>query len=252
MGTRADALLAAALAERLGEVRRRIEGARRRGTHAAESVALVAVTKSVDLSWIRALAAAGATDVGENRVQAARERRPKVPEPLVWHGIGHLQRNKAQDAVSVFDVFHALDSLRLAQRLEEILVRRGGPPWPVYLEVNTSGEAQKQGVPAEEAATLLQAVSALPHLRVLGFMTMGPLGGTEAEVRASFRTLRAVRDDALRRGLGLQPASGLSMGMSDDFEWAVEEGATVVRLGRVLFEGVAPAPGARRPGEVRA
>jgi uncharacterized pyridoxal phosphate-containing UPF0001 family protein len=83
-------------------------------------------------------------------------------------------------------------------------------------------------------------------------MTMAPLGGTEAEVRATFRTLRDVRDEALRRGLGLQPASGLSMGMSDDFEWAVEEGATVVRLGRVLFEGVAPAPGARRPGEVRA
>jgi pyridoxal phosphate enzyme (YggS family) len=247
-----DAPLVAALAERLAGVRERIEAARRRGAGAGESVALVAVTNSVSPAWITALGHAGVEDVGENRVQAALARRSKVPGTLRWHGIGHLQRNKAADAVSVFDVFHALDSVRLAERLEEVLAAREAAPWPVYLQVNASGEAQKEGVPPDQAHALLERASRLPHLRVLGWMTMAPLGGTEAEVRATFRTLRDVRDEALRRVLGLQPASGLSMGMSDDFEWAVEEGATVVRLGRVLFEGVAPAPGARRPGEVRA
>jgi pyridoxal phosphate enzyme (YggS family) len=230
----------------LGSIRRRIEAARAGSPTSSPSVALLVVTKGAPSEAFPLLRSAGVRDVAESRVQAAEARREAVGEPggdLVWHGVGHVQRNKAARATEVFDVFHALDSPALAGRLEEALSRRGRT-WPVHLQVNAASDPRKGGVGVEEALGFLEAATALPHLDVVGWMTMGALG---EDPRAAFHALREVRDEAVRRGLGRRPPSALSMGMSDDFETAVEEGATVVRIGSAVFEGVFPAEGAR-PG----
>jgi pyridoxal phosphate enzyme (YggS family) len=170
-------------------------------------------------------------------VAAAVERRPHAPPGLTWHGIGHLQRNKAARAVDLFDVFHALDSDRLAEKLESVLVSRGRR-WPVYIEVNAALDPAKCGIPPEEALAFVKDVAHQSHLEVRGFMTMAAYGADEATARSTFRTLREIRDEAVRAGVGTEPPAELSMGMTDDFEWAVEEGATVVRVGRAIFEGL--------------
>ncbi len=217
----------------------RIEAARGRGGHAADAVQLLVVTKSQPASIFAPLAAAGVTDIGENRIQSASERRPLAPGGLRWHGIGSLQRNKARTALATFDVFHALDGLRLAERLESLLAEGASSRvWPVYLQVNTADDPDKGGVAPDEALSTLERLAACPHLQVLGFMTMGRRAATDADLRATFCTLREIRDEAVRRGRGSVPPSGLSMGMSDDFELAVEEGATVVRVGRAVFRDV--------------
>ncbi|MDJ0975369.1 MAG: YggS family pyridoxal phosphate-dependent enzyme [Planctomycetota bacterium] len=215
----------------------RIERARERSEHAAEAVELLVVTKSAPTWLFQPLFEAGVRAVGENRVQSAAERRPEGPADWVWHGIGHLQRNKARRATEAFDVFHALDSVRLARHLGRILEERDRV-WPVYLQVNAAGDDAKGGASPDGALAFLKEVSAIPHLRVLGFMTMARLGGSKADVRSTFRTLRHVRDEALRLGVGREPPCALSMGMTDDFDLAVEEGATIVRVGRAVFQGV--------------
>ena len=227
------------VARNVAAVRERIEAARGRGAHAAPAVRLVAVTNSASTACYAPLARAGVRDLGENRVQDAAWRKPDAPPGLTWHGIGHLQRNKIAQAVATFDVFHALDSLRLADALEAHLADRGRR-WPVFVQVNASGEGQKGGFAPEEALGVLeQVLQRHPHLEPVGWMTMAAFGAPEGDLRRTFRTLRALRDDARRRGLGDPPPGELSMGMTDDFELAVEEGATVVRVGRALFEGVA-------------
>jgi pyridoxal phosphate enzyme (YggS family) len=225
--------------ERLG---RRIEEARSRGPSAATHTQVVVVTKQAPYGGLALLPDAGVTDIGENRVQSAEEKRPGAPPGLVWHGIGHLQRNKAGRALDLFDVFHALDSESLADRLEALLAVRG-TRWPVYLEVNAASDAAKGGPPIEGALRFLRAVSRHPHLDVVGWMTMAAI---DEDPRPAFRALREARDEAVRRGIGRRPPTALSMGMSDDFEVAVEEGATVVRIGRAVWDGVAvPPPVAR-------
>jgi PLP dependent protein len=229
-----------ALKANLERLDRRLDAARIRGRHSASAVRRVVVTKSAPADGLALLAQVGVADVGENRVQAAAQRRPSAPSGLVWHGIGHLQRNKAGKAVELFDVFHALDSEGLAAHLETALAKRGRT-WPVYLEVNAAGDPDKGGIAPEGALAFLAAVSGHAHLDVVGWMTMGALG---ADPRLAFRALREIRDESVRRGVGRTPAAGLSMGMSDDFEVAVEEGATVVRVGRAVWEGVSAAPDA--------
>ncbi len=225
------------LARNLAAVRSRIESARRRSPNAAREVGLVVVTKSTTPDVFPALRAAGVSDVGENRVQAAEARRPGAPEGWRWHGIGHLQRNKAAAAVEVFDVFHALDSVALAERLEAVLAGKERR-WPVYIQVNAAADPAKGGFVPEDTPNVVRQILRLPHLRPVGLMTMGRLDAGEEDARAAFRMLREVRDALVRDGLGDAPIAGLSMGMTDDFEWAVEEGATVVRVGRAIFEGV--------------
>lgn len=215
----------------------RVDAARRRSPHAAAEVHVLPVTKSVPADWFPALAAAGVTEVAESRVQAAQARRPGAPTAWRWHGIGHLQRNKARRAVELFDVFHALDSLALAQQVESVLAS-GNRRWPVYIQVNAADDPQKGGIGPAEALSFVKALADLPHLDPLGFMTMARLDADPVEVRRTFRALREVRDDALRAGAGRAAPAGLSMGMSADFEVAVEEGATVVRVGSALFEGL--------------
>jgi pyridoxal phosphate enzyme (YggS family) len=221
----------------LETVRGRIRSAQGRGRHAAAEVTLVAVVKSAPVALFPALAAAGVRDVGENRVQSAEARRPLAPSGWRWHGIGHLQRNKVARAVRLFDVFHALDSLALAERIEATPVGTERP-WPVYIQVNAAADPAKGGVAPPETLDFVKALSRFQRLSPIGFMTMAKEDSTEAEARAAFRTLRELRDEVVRADVGDPPPAGLSMGMSDDFEWAVEEGATVVRVGRALFEGV--------------
>jgi pyridoxal phosphate enzyme (YggS family) len=241
----ADRLGAASFArlrDNVGAVCRRVEDARRRGANAAKSTALVVVTKAAPTGATALLPDAGVRDVGENRVADAATRREGSPPGLVWHGIGHLQTNKARRAVDVFDVFHALDSPRLARCLEDHLAA-AGRTWPVYLQVNAARDPAKGGVAPEEAVEFASSLATLPHLDVVGWMTMAREDDSGEAARPAFRALREVRDEAVRRGVGRVPPSGLSMGMSSDFEVAVEEGATVVRVGHAVWDGVAEAGG---------
>ncbi len=227
------------LTANLRALERRIEAARSRGGHAAARVGLLVVTKSAPAAWFPLLAAAGVLAVAESRVQAALAKRPGAPPGWQWHMIGHLQRNKAARARELFDVFHALDSLALAQALA--MVHAGnGAPWPVYIQVNAADDPHKGGIAPAEVSSFVKALADLPALLPVGFMTMARLGADESETRAAFRTLRELRDAACRSGVGVAAPAGLSMGMSEDFELAVEEGATLVRLGSAVFEGLAP------------
>lgn len=223
--------------QNLSSLRARIDAARLRGPHPAPACDLLVVSKSIPTWMFGSLAAAGVEAVGENRVQQASSRRPEGPAAWTWHGIGHLQGNKAKLALETFDVFHALDSLRLARRLDGLLADQGRR-WPVYLQVNTAEDPAKGGFAPELVPEVLTELADLPHLDLLGFMTMGRLGAAKGDQRSTFRTLRAVRDETVRPGSRFASATGLSMGMTDDFEIAVEEGATVVRVGRAVFEGI--------------
>lgn len=218
-----------AVLEAVAEVRTRIAEARARGGHGQE-VTLIAVTKTHGADAVEAAWSAGVTDVGENRVQEAEAKMALVTMPVRWHLIGHLQRNKARHALA-FDLFHGLDSERLAVALHDEACK-AGTSLDVLLQVNVSGEASKSGLPLTEVAAFADRLHAWPGVRVRGTMTMAPFEAGEAELRGVFSGARAAR--ALLRAAG-HPADWLSMGMSGDFEIAVEEGATHVRLGSILF-----------------
>lgn len=228
------------LRERLAAVRERIAGALDRAGRGGVSVRIVAVTKTVPVPVIAAAARCGLTAFGENRVQEAREKVPALP-PLEWHLVGHLQTNKVRPAVPLFSVFQSVDSLKLARKLAAELAAAGRVA-EVYAQVNTSGEASKFGMAPEAAAAFFAEAGPLPGLRWAGLMTIGPLTGDERNVRGAFARLRELRD-TLRGRFPALPLTELSMGMSDDFEWALREGATVVRLGRVLFGDRPPGVG---------
>ena len=220
------------VAARVEEVRERIERARVRAGR-ADSVTLVAVTKTHPSDAVRAVLAAGVADVGENRVQELEEKVAEVGRGAVgWHLIGHLQRNKAGKALPLFDLIHSLDSPRLAEALSAEAVKRGITA-RALVQVNASGEESKGGFEPGELVDAVGRIAALPGMRVEGLMTMAPFTDDESVVRAAFRRTRELLDDVARQvpGVGRQ----LSMGMSNDFEIAVEEGSTLVRVGSVLF-----------------
>lgn len=218
-----------AVQEAVTEVRARIAEARDRGGHGQE-VTLVAVTKTHGPEAVEAAWQAGVTDVGENRVQEAESKMALVSVPVRWHLIGHLQRNKAKHALR-FALVHGLDSERLAVALHDEAVK-AGQTLDVLVQVNVSGEASKSGLPLTEVAAFADRLQALPSLRVRGAMTMAPFDAAERELRHVFAGARTARD--MLRAAG-HAAEWLSMGMSGDYEIAVEEGATHVRLGTVLF-----------------
>ena len=227
----------AVLAERLAAVRRQIAHAADRVGRDPADVLVVAVTKTVPLERIGLAVAAGATDLGENRVQEAETKVPALavgPRPR-WHLIGHLQSNKVGKALQLFDVIHSVDSLALAQTLSRRLTPAGRrEPLDMLLEVNISGEASKQGFAPEAVLANGPAINALPGLRLRGLMTVAPLVPDPEDVRPIFRELHQLRHQ-LRDRLGGQPLPDLSMGMSHDFAVAVEEGATMVRVGTAIF-----------------
>ncbi len=213
----------------LADVRHRIDSAVARGGH-DQSVTIVAVTKTFGPDAPMAAFTVGLADVGENKVQEALDKIPLVPAPLRWHLIGHLQRNKVK-FVDPFVLVHGMDSPRLAEALHTYGVQRGRPV-PVLLQVNVSGESTKGGVSEADVPALALALRQRDGLDVQGVMTMAPFDAPDATLRATFGGARRCRDRLREAGL---PAQALSMGMSGDFELAVEEGATMVRLGSILF-----------------
>jgi hypothetical protein len=208
------------------QVRERIASACQRVGRSPDEVTMVAVTKMVEPSAIATAFELGIRHFGENRVQEAEGKIGQLsglePRPS-WHMVGHLQTNKAKVAVEIFDIIHSVDSIRLAK----VLSRRARKTLPILLEVNVSGEASKSGFPLAEVEPALEAISRLPGLEIRGLMTIAPMVADAEQVRPIFQQLRSLRDS-----LGLEQ---LSMGMTDDFEVAIEEGATLVRIGRAIF-----------------
>lgn len=231
---------AAALAARLAAVRDRIAAAARRAGRDPAEVTLIGASKRQSAARVAAAARAGLRDLGENYVQEAVAKIAAVKEilgpeadALRWHGIGHLQRNKARDAVAAFACIHSVDSARLAAELAR-QAAAAGRVVPVLVQVNLSREPQKGGVAEEELPALLAAIAGHPELRAVGLMTMPAPSDDPEDARPVFARLRALRD-ALRDAPGGAPLVELSMGMSHDLEVAVEEGATFVRVGTDLF-----------------
>jgi hypothetical protein len=219
------------VAGRLDAVRLRIARAAEGAGRDPASVRLIAVTKTVAPGRIAEAVAAGVTEIGENRVQEARWKHATVPPGLRWHLVGHLQSNKAALAAQLFDTVHSLDSERVGNTLAG---HREPARSPIQglVEVDFTGVAARTGVSPESAGELLRALGGRPGLTLTGLMTIAP-AGDPAAARDCFRRLRELRD-RLRAELGLELPE-LSMGMSDDFEAAIAEGATMVRLGRVIF-----------------
>jgi hypothetical protein len=238
------------IAERLAQLQKRIATAASRCGRALDEVTLVAVTKTHPPDVIAEVIAAGVKHLGENRVQEAAEKIAALrngQEQTTWHLIGHLQRNKARKALELFDIIHSVDSLRLAEALDRIVAEQSAATqqrFPVLLQINVSGEASKEGfdlpggIENNERLSLLLAdieqIIALPRLQIQGLMTIAPFGDDPEMARPVFRSLRLLRDTLAQRF----PAADwhhLSMGMTDDFEVAIEEGATIVRVGRAIF-----------------
>ena len=218
--------------ERLQDVRRRIDEACARAGRDAASVTLVAIAKTFPADRVRDLLACGQSLFGESRVQEALEKIPAVGEGARWHLVGHLQRNKARHAVGVFELIHSVDSEALARELDR-RAAAAGIRQAILLQVNVSGEESKHGVPESGAEGLLETVSGLEHLDPRGLMTIPPWSEDPERSRPWLVRLRELRD-RLRGPTGLDLPE-LSMGMTDDFEVAVEEGATLVRIGTALF-----------------
>ena len=214
------------VAEQLTRVRERMAEACRRAGRSPDEVTLVGVSKGMPAQAVAEAYAAGLQDMGENRVQEAADKIEALAAQGVrprWHLVGHLQTNKAKTVTGLFAILHSVDSVRLAQALS----RRAREPLPILLEVNVAQEASKFGFTPQEVASALRSIVDLPNLDVRGLMTVAPQTDQPESVRPVFQRLRKLRDE-----LGLRE---LSMGMTNDFEVAIEEGATMVRVGRAIF-----------------
>ena len=228
------------IAENLRAVRERIAAAAERAGRDPESITLVAVSKRFPAEIVNEAIRAGVEAIGENRVQEAEAKFPEVLEGPERHLVGHLQRNKAGKAVALFDRIQSIDSLRLA----EVVSRRAeaaGRRAPVLLEVNISGEESKAGTAPENLRGLAERCAPLPGLLLEGLMTIGPLTEDAGAIRDAFRRMRGLYDDLRERPVPGARMEVLSMGMSGDFEIAVEEGATLVRVGTAIFGPRPPA-----------
>lgn len=217
------------LPDRLLEVRQKIEAARGRGGH-GQPVTIVAVTKTHGPEAVQAAYDAGIGDVGENRVQEALPKMDAVSVPVRWHLIGHLQRNKVK-SLPRFDLLHSLDSSRLADAVNDVGIAHGRPV-DALLQINVVAEESKGGFSPAEAEREAERLRGMTGVHVRGVMAMAPLDADERTLRTVFAGARGVRDALRAAG---HDAAELSMGMSNDYEVAVEEGATLVRLGTVLF-----------------
>lgn len=212
------------IARRLARVEERIADACERSGRSREEVTLIAVSKGFEADAVREAAAAGVRHAGENRVQEAQEKIPRLSDVNVtWHMIGHLQRNKVGPALDLFAIIHSVDSLRLAKAIS----KRSRHPFPIFIEVNVAREPAKYGFDPDSLPHEFEEIARLPNLEPRGLMTVAPIADDPEEARPVFRRLREMNES-----LGLPE---LSMGMTDDFETAIEEGATHVRIGRAIF-----------------
>jgi len=221
------------LQDRIMQVEQRIEQVCERSGRKREDIQLVAVTKYVSVVKTAEVLDAGLLHLGENRWQNAEDKWNQLHERGVWHFIGHLQTNKVKDVIGKFEYIHSLDRLSLAKEIQkkasslDIHVK-------VLIQVNISGEESKYGLPPEQVDAFFESIASFSHLEVVGLMTMAPEVEQAEMTRPVFRGLRELRDDINNRGLTKKPLTHLSMGMSGDFEIAIEEGATFVRLGSIL------------------
>ncbi|OPZ18089.1 MAG: hypothetical protein BWZ10_01088 [candidate division BRC1 bacterium ADurb.BinA364] len=225
------------IAQNLSNIKTRIARAAERAGRDPHGIELVAVTKTRPLEQIQALIDAGQRVLGENRVQEALPKIAALRGQAEWHLIGHLQRNKAKTAVEGFALIHSADSDRLLESLSRAAQERGGMA-RVLIQVNISEEGQKFGCEAAEAPRLLELADSLPGVRIEGLMGMAALADDPEQARSAFRRLRELRDSLLAQGAPPERLRHLSMGMSHDFEIAVEEGSTLVRVGSALFHGL--------------
>lgn len=221
------------VADRLASVRARVDAACARSGRASGEITLVAVSKTMPAALVDEAIAAGAEDIGENRVQEAREKFAELRHPVRKHLIGALQSNKAKVAVGLFDVIHTIDSLALAETVNRHAAH-AARTIDVFIQINVGEEPQKRGVPPADAEALMRDVSQLSNLRLRGLMAIPPHETEESSVRHHFRVLRGLRDGAVGRSV-VPELPHLSMGMTEDFEMAIEEGATVIRVGRAIF-----------------
>jgi len=215
----------------LASVVKRIEGAANRAGRDPSGIELVAVTKTVGVDAIRQAIDAGVEIVGENRVQDAKEKHAALGGRVRWHMIGHLQRNKVRDALGIFEMIHSVDSLRLARAIDGEAEKRSIVV-PVMVEVNVSGETTKYGVAPDNLEEMVAAMGEMKNISTCGLMTMAPFVADAEEVRPVFAGLRRLRDGLRESGFDVPY---LSMGMTQDYEVAIEEGATHVRIGSAIF-----------------
>ncbi|MDP2853113.1 MAG: YggS family pyridoxal phosphate-dependent enzyme [Smithellaceae bacterium] len=215
-------------------IRQRIEAASARSGRDPRSVRLMAVSKTVAPERIREALEAGITLLGENYVQEAREKIPAIGHAAEWHMIGHLQTNKVKYVVNLFDWIHSVDRLELARELDK-RAGQNNRRLNVLIEVNVSGEESKNGMEPDAALELVRQVSLLPNISVRGLMTMPPYSDNPENSRPYFQALRKLRDEISAAAVPNIRMDELSMGMTDDFEVAIEEGTTIIRVGRAIF-----------------
>jgi len=224
------------LGERFADVCDRVEKAARRSNRAPDLIKLIAISKTHPTEVLRAGLQAGITDFGENRVQEAEGKIMELGRGAArWHLVGHLQTNKAGRAVKLFDYIHSLDSVDLAQRLERLCVSEGRTELLVLVQIDLGGEETKTGIDPRELPELLTALKGCQRLRLIGLMTLPPFFENPDCARPYFKTLRELRDELQTQGHFGERVGELSMGMSHDFEIAIEEGATMVRVGTAIF-----------------
>lgn len=223
-----------AIASNIAKIKQRIAAASARSHRPPDAVKLLVVTKTIPPMLIEEAISAGITALGENYVQEAKEKITALGSKIEWHMIGHLQTNKAKYVVKLFDYIHSVDRLDLAMEIDK---RAGvaGRKINILIEVNVSGEKTKNGLEAAKAIDLLQAISGLDNIAVKGLMTMAPYSSDPENSRPCFSALRNLQQKIIKERIAGIRMDELSMGMTDDFEIAIEEGATIVRIGRAIF-----------------
>ncbi|MDQ1728253.1 MAG: dependent protein [Pyrinomonadaceae bacterium] len=230
------------LSERFADVRRRIAAAASNSDRSPKDITLIAISKTHPTETLRAAIAAGVTELGENRIQEAEEKILELGRQAArWHLVGHLQTNKARRAVTLFDCIHSLDSRALAERLDRLCIEEGRAELPVLIQINFAGEKSKTGIDPRELPELLKATADCERLRLIGLMTLPPYFENPDCVRPFFVALRNLRDRLRSQGNFGERSGELSMGMSHDFEVAIAEGATMVRVGTAIFGERSPA-----------
>lgn len=230
------------LVENLRLVRERIEAACRRSDRSIDDVTLVAVSKYAEMEWVQVLVSLGVSHLGEARPQQLTSRAAQLPSHLHWHLIGHLQRNKAESVLGTNSLIHSVDSVRLFDHIAKLGANSPNRP-RVLLEVNISGEASKDGFTVDDLLASWPHLSSSSSAEIAGLMTMAPLADDPESARPVFKALRELRDRLRVECNGSLALDELSMGMSGDFEVGIEEGATLIRVGSRLFEGLAEGSG---------
>lgn len=222
------------IADQFKQVHERVGHAAVRSGRSEQDVTLIAVSKTWPVSVVQEAVDAGALHLGENRVQEGQEKVGQILGDVTWHLIGHLQRNKVKVALSVFDLIHSVDSVRLAREMSKQALQ-SGQVVPVLVQVNTSGEASQFGIAPDEAVDFVGQIADLEGIRIQGLMTIGAFLPDPNDVRPCFVTLRNVKERIVAAQFESVSMETLSMGMTNDFEVAIEEGATMVRVGTAIF-----------------